>query len=875
MKKTQESIVPLITLLAMRLLGNRSMAQFWAAMPSPATAWAGIACSTDGLKIAGASVWVPGLPYGYGPIYHSTDGGATWQLTGAPATNWSAITCSDGPILVAVSGGRYGSIFISTNSGATWTQLSAPLTNWVTVTCSADGTKMAAAGQTYPNGGPVYLSTDAGNTWNPALLPSDGWISIASSADGSRLVAASDNYGTGAIYVSADSGATWTRTSVQTNVGWTVAISADGSRLFAGPRSYPSGCQACTPIYRSTDFGLTWIPTPSPLLPWTLIACSGDGSKLVADSGGSIFVSADSGASWRGSEAPEAPYNSWNAAVCSADGSRLLLSPGFGNVFTLQQGPTLHISPTGTNLLLSWPDYAAGFVLQQSPAAHGADWLDVPVAPTDAGQQNQITVSISTNSYFYRLYANLAPAITNLPGDQTVAAGTNVIFSVHASSSTPLTDPMPIAYQWELNGVPLPGQTNNTLSLTDVQAANAGVYTVIVSNSVASVSTAPATLSVADVPPLLWSDFPNRVAIAGTFISLAASIHGSEPLAYQWHANGTNIPGATLASLSFPNVQPSDVGRYSVTVTNTLGSLTTRAALLTVKSYPLPPTAMVAWGDNSLGQTNVALTESNAVALAAGEQQTIYLRMDGTMGDFGQQLRSDYTPFPPMAAIALRQYSYGGYGLALASNAVPIAFGITVLSGASDVPVSVTNVVAIASGNPGLAVKDDGTVSGWLHLGTIDYSGILPFLPSLSNVVDIAMGEFVTGGLDIAHCLALKSDHTVVAWGNNAQGENSIPPGLTNVIAISAGIYHDLVLKRDGTVRAWGDNSLGQTNAPPALTNVVAISAGGFHNLALLANGTVVAWGDNTYGQCAVPAGLTNVVYVSAGRNYSTALVRR
>jgi alpha-tubulin suppressor-like RCC1 family protein len=135
--------------------------------------------------------------------------------------------------------------------------------------------------------------------------------------------------------------------------------------------------------------------------------------------------------------------------------------------------------------------------------------------------------------------------------------------------------------------------------------------------------------------------------------------------------------------------------------------------------------------------------------------------------------------------------------------------------------------------------------------------------PGLTNVVAVA------AGLD--HLLALREDGTVVAWGKDSgYGETHVPSGLSNVIAISAGWLFSVALRSDGTVITWGH---GTTVPPRGLTNVVAISAGGHQFcLALRADKTVVAWGWNGSGQTNVPPDLTNVVAVAGGLDHSAAL---
>ena len=75
-------------------------------------------------------------------------------------------------------------------------------------------------------------------------------------------------------------------------------------------------------------------------------------------------------------------------------------------------------------------------------------------------------------------------------------------------------------------------------------------------------------------------------------------------------------------------------------------------------------------------------------------------------------------------------------------------------------------------------------------------------------------------------------------------GQTDIPKGLSDVTAIAAGEYHSLALKKDGSVVAWGQNKNGECNVPENLHDVVAISAGNGQSLALKKDGTLVAWGE-------------------------------
>jgi exopolysaccharide biosynthesis protein len=172
--------------------------------------------------------------------------------------------------------------------------------------------------------------------------------------------------------------------------------------------------------------------------------------------------------------------------------------------------------------------------------------------------------------------------------------------------------------------------------------------------------------------------------------------------------------------------------------------------------------------------------------------------------------------------------------------------------------VLITNAFGSAlSSNAALAILPLGA-SGDNTFGQIS----LP--PNLSNLVAIAAGGW--------HSLALRADGTPIAWGNDSNGECDVPPALTDAVAIAAGGYQSLAIRAEGTVMAWGANDFLQSTVPGGLGNVIAVAAGTWHSLALRADGTVVVWGDNAFGQTALPSPLGDVVAVAAGGNHSLAL---
>ena len=212
-------------------------------------------------------------------------------------------------------------------------------------------------------------------------------------------------------------------------------------------------------------------------------------------------------------------------------------------------------------------------------AGAGADTFTVTNAqPANAGSYSVVVTNNagSVTSAVATLAVNIPPSIQIHPGSQTVTQGGNATFSVIASGTPPL------GYQWRLNGTNLSGGSASAYTVTNAQPANAGGYSVVVTNSAGSATSAVAALTV-NIPPSITGQPQNQTAGLGVNVSFAVTASGTAPLSYQWRFNGTNLAGATASDFSLLNVQTADGGSYAVVVTNVAGAVTSANAVLTVR----------------------------------------------------------------------------------------------------------------------------------------------------------------------------------------------------------------------------------------------------------------------------------------------------
>lgn len=297
---------------------------------------------------------------------------------------------------------------------------------------------------------------------------------------------------------------------------------------------------------------------------------------------------------------------------------------------------------------------------------------------------------------------------------------------------------------------------------------------------------------------------------------------------------------------------------------------------------------------NALKPVRVSGLPYGVSLIAAGARHSMARKSDGSVVAWGKNGTGELgngTTTNSLTPVAVSGLGAGSGVVALSGNAPPLS------------------LLSVSGNGHSMALKSDGSVLGWgnNNSGQVGNFSITDQLTPV-GVVGLGAGSGVTaiaaGG---SHSLALKSDGTVLAWGNNASGQlgdgtltDQIVPGQVSglgagsgVTAIAAGASFSMALKSNGTVVTWGNNASGQLGdgsfidrTQPVgvfLAGIKGITAGGAFSLALTTTGTVRSWGNNASGQLgdgtaptdhASPVtvfGLSGIVQISAGFSHGMA----
>ena len=333
-------------------------------------------------------------------------------------------------------------------------------------------------------------------------------------------------------------------------------------------------------------------------------------------------------------------------------------------------------------------------------------------------------------------------------------------------------------------------------------------------------------------------------SVAGNTVTLSGTA-GVVTIKATQAGNGTTIGPALPVTRTFAVTTGAAFTQLSSSKTNSSGfTLGIRAG-----------GTLWGWGYNSNGQLGNGTTTNATTpvqigavttwkSVSAGNAHAVAVRTDGTLWAWG-----------------INTYGQIGDG-SNTQRTSPVQIGALT-----------TWAAAVAGYQHTIALKTDGTIWAWgynsdgeLGQGTSD--------TLTSHTAPVLVGSvttwtsIVSGGY---HTLAMRSDGTLWAWGDNAFGQigNATTTDVTSPIqvgtaanwsTIAAGYYTSAATRTDGTLWTWGRNAEGQlgdgtliqrTSPAPlgAATNWQNVQGGGYQFLATKTDGTLWSWGWNLYGQ--------------------------
>ncbi len=361
----------------------------------------------------------------------------------------------------------------------------------------------------------------------------------------------------------------------------------------------------------------------------------------------------------------------------------------------------------------------------------------------------------------------LAGGMLPASADQSfgIVGGRQITLSVTADGT------QPFMYQWRKDGADLAGATGATFVIASASNDDAGVYSVVVSNSAGSTVSDLATLLPEAIAPSISSHPAGRSVLSGQSVSFSVAAGGTGPLAYVWRRNGValadggGISGSATATLTLTNVAPGAAGTYSVVVSNAAGTATSNGASLTVSDPVIAP----AFVTQPASRTVTEGTSVSFVVSATGQPAPTYQwRKDGVVLMNGGNVSGATTA---TLTIANASAANAGVYTAVASN-----------SGGVATSAAATFAVNPAPRAPAITTQPASTtvVAG----GDAVFSVVASGYPAPSY-------RWRRDGVDLVD-------------GSGIAGAGTATLTLTKVAASSGGVYSVTVANSEGTATSAG-----------------------------------------------------------------------
>ena len=308
-------------------------------------------------------------------------------------------------------------------------------------------------------------------------------------------------------------------------------------------------------------------------------------------------------------------------------------------------GATLHLSPiiTGSEpMTYQWKK-------DGQPITNGAGsyYYKYDILPEDAGTYTVTATnaagSAASAPVVVTVAAALAPTIVGLPPTLNLTAGTDLNLYPSVTGSPPIT------FQWSKDGQDISGATQSGFWKSTVSTSDAGEYVLTATNAAGTTSSSSVLLSVqAATAPTVYGLPPTLSLQHGSTLSLYPIVSGSGPMTYQWKRNQEVLSGGQYLNYYKSGVTADHSGDYTLTITNSAGSITSAAVRVTVETpvapiiYGLPPSINLTYGQHLnlgavvTGTTPLTLQWSRDGKAISGATYSSYSRNYATESDSGE-----------------------------------------------------------------------------------------------------------------------------------------------------------------------------------------------------------------------------------------------
>jgi formylglycine-generating enzyme required for sulfatase activity/sugar lactone lactonase YvrE len=276
---------------------------------------------------------------------------------------------------------------------------------------------------------------------------------------------------------------------------------------------------------------------------------------------------------------------------------------------------------------------SSSFTLAAAQLADAGSYDVIATASAGSATSNAATLSVT----------NSAPQITAQPAGATLAVGGNATLSVAATGAAPLT------YQWRRDGVSILGSTLAALSIANAQTYQAGVYDVVVTNSVGSATSVGARLNV--IPRVVA--YSARLLIDNDGAVAVFTIEGTLPKKVLLRAIGPGLAPFGFSGLPDPQLELFSSTGTLLAINNDWASSADAAAITTTTSAvgafaltigsrdsavlaTLPPGTYTVRAKPASGVGGTGYIELYDADLATGPLSTLpYVAVRGRMGAGG------------------------------------------------------------------------------------------------------------------------------------------------------------------------------------------------------------------------------------------------